>query len=298
MGVRSHLERGALTLLLRFVTFLPHRAALLFGACLGRLLWAFSWKKVDRAEARCVSSLGVGVTRARAVVRGFYGNLGRSAVEFARMEQLKPRLSDLVSLEGLEHLDRALARGRGVLILTGHFGNWELAGARLVEAGYAIMPIATKQKGWWGEFVQSQRRAVIGFETVSHSKGLGLREVFRTLEKGGVVAILQDLDARKDGVIVPFLGMPASTAVGIVKMHAKFGSPVVPVVALRRPDRVRHRLLIQEILSDRLDEDGNPFGTDMEKSLQMCNNTIEAWVRAYPDKWMWLQDRWKSTVPR
>ena len=81
-----------------------------------------------------------------------------------------------------------------------------------------------------------------------------------------------------------------------MKLHRRFGSPVVPVLYFRRPDGISHTVVIQDILSDALDADGNPFGADMVKSLQMCHNVLEGWVRAYPDQWLWLLDRWESTL--
>ncbi|NLL37763.1 MAG: lipid A biosynthesis acyltransferase [Fretibacterium sp.] len=297
--MKALLERVLLRFLVEIARLLPHRVALAFGAFLGRLLWAFSRRRVDRAEARCVSVLGIGVTRARKVIRDSYLNLGRSAIEFVCMNQLKPRLNELITIEGLENLKEAHARGLGVLAIVAHQGSWELAGARLVNEAYSFVPIATPQRnrGGWDDFVQTQRRDVAGYSDIALSRGMGPREVVKALKRGDVVLILQDLDAREDGVVVPFLGLPASTATGVVKLHTRFGSPVVPMVVLRCPDRIHHRIIIREILSDLTDKDGNPFGKDMVKSLQMCNNTLEAWIRSHPDQWMWLQDRWKSTVP-
>ncbi|MDR1979750.1 MAG: lysophospholipid acyltransferase family protein [Synergistaceae bacterium] len=280
----------------RFVNILPHWAALNLGALLGRGLWVFGKRKVDRAEARCVSALGMGVTPAREVVGRSYVNMGKSIVEFARMAKLRPRLTSLVSIEGKEHLDAALKRGRGVLLMTAHMGNWELAGARLAAEGYEIAPIYTPQrnKGGVNDLIGKQR-VDMGMKMVP-SEGLALREAFCALRKGSVLTFLQDLDARKEGVLVPFLGLPASTATGIVKMHRKFGAPVVPAVTVRNADGVRHTIRIQEILSDFCDEEGNPFGANMEKSLKMCNNILGKWIMEYPEQWMWLLDKWESVL--
>ena len=278
---------------------LPHRIAVALGSLLGWLFWALSWRKVDCGEARCVAALGVGVTVARGIVRGSYVNLGRSAAEFIRLERMLPALRERVTLEGRENLDRALARGRGVLLMAAHIGNWELAGARLVLEGYSVVPLYTPQRnrGGLNDLIYSQRTAVAGMRMVP-SEGAGLREAFRTLRRGGIVGVLQDLDARGEGIPVPFLGLPASAADGIVKLHRKFGSPVVPILYFRRPDTVSHTVVIHEILSDRTDSDGNPFGWDMVKSLQMCHNVLEGWVRAYPEQWLWLLDRWESTLKK
>jgi len=289
--------RCVVALLVGLVRRLPQGLALALGSLLGRLLWAFSWRKVDRGEVRCVSALGVGVTVARGIVRRSFINLGRSAVEFVRMDRMMPGLRETVTVEGRENLDRALARGRGALLMAAHIGNWELAGARLVLEGYPVVPLYTPQRnrGGLNDLIQRQRTVVAGMKMVP-SEGAGLREAFRTLRQGGIVGFLQDLDARSEGVPVPFLGLPASAADGIVKLHRRFGSPVVPVLYFRRPDGVSHTVVIQDILSDTPDADGNPFGVDMEKSLQMCHNVLEGWVRAYPDQWLWLLDRWESTL--
>ncbi|MDR2180873.1 MAG: lysophospholipid acyltransferase family protein [Synergistaceae bacterium] len=280
----------------RFVNILPHRAALRLGAFLGAVLWFFSRRKVDRAEARCVSALGMGVTLARSVVRKSYIHMGKSIVEFARVTKLRPRLTSLVSIEGREHLDEALKRGKGVLLMTAHMGNWELAGARLVAEGYAIAPIYTPQRNKNGvNDLVVQRRARMGMKMIP-SEGWGMRELFRVLRQGGVLVFLQDLDARKEGVSVPFLGLPARTATGIVKMHRKFGVPVVPAVTVRNADGIHHTIRVQKILSDVCDEDGSPFGVNVEKSLKMCNNILSQWVAEYPEQWMWLLDKWESAL--
>ena len=130
----------AAAFLIGLVRILPHRAAVALGATLGRLLWALSWKKVDRCESRCVLALGVGVTIARKAVRDSSDNIGRSAAEFIRLDKIKPRLREIMTIDGKENLDRALSLGKGVLLLAGHIDNWEIAGARLVLEGYPIVP--------------------------------------------------------------------------------------------------------------------------------------------------------------
>jgi KDO2-lipid IV(A) lauroyltransferase len=283
--------------LLRFLNILPHRAALSLGALLGGAFWLFSKRKVDKAEARCVSSLGVGITLARKIVRSSFVNGGKSVVEFARLEQLGPQLTSLVAIEGKELLDKAIARGKGVLIMTAHMGNWELCGARMVAGGYALAPIYTPQRNIGGinDLISVLRGSAAGMEMIP-SHGMGMREVFRKVQKGKLLVLLQDLDARNRGVVVPFLGLPSSTATGIVKMHRKFGAPIVPILCVRNPDGVTHRILINEILSDLPDEDGNIFGINMEKSLKMCNNILTGWITEYPEQWIWLLDKWGSTL--
>jgi KDO2-lipid IV(A) lauroyltransferase len=223
--------------------------------------------------------------------------MGKSVVEFVRFKRLAPRLKSLFSIEGKERLDEVLARGKGAILMAGHFGNWEMAGARLAAEGYSLMPVYTPQrnKGGLNDLI-SARRAEMAMEMIP-SEGFGLREILRALRGGGIVIFMQDLDARKEGVIVPFLGLPASSATGLVKMHRKFGTPVVAVLPTRNPDGVHHTLHIERVVSDLPDEDGSPFGTNMEKSLKMCNNILGEWVKSYPEQWMWLLDKWGFALP-
>ena len=241
--------------------------------------------------------MGVGVTVARKIVRSSYVNGGKSVVEFARLKRLAPRLTSLVTIEGKELLDEAIARGKGVLIMTAHMGNWELCGARMVAEGYALAPVYTPQRNVGGldDLVSIIRASAAGMDMIP-SEGWGMRAIFRAVRNGKLLVLLQDLDARKNGVIVPFLGLPSSTATGIVKMHRSFGAPVVPILCIRNPDGVTHSIRVHGILSDQPDEDGNPFGANMEKSLKMCNNILTSWVIAHPEQWIWLLDKWESTL--
>lgn len=293
------LARWAVASIVALVRALPHRWAVALGSLLGRALWLVSWRKVDLCEARCVMALGVGVTRAREIVRGSFVNVGRSAAEFARLDLIAPdALRELVRIEGADVLGRAMNRGKGVLLMAAHMGNWELSGARMVLEGHPIVPIYTPQRDTGGveAFIQRQRAAA-GMEMIK-SEGAALRGAFKALRAGKILCVLQDLDARASGVRVSFFGMPASAHVGIVEMHRRLGSPVVPLLCRRAADGIHHEILMREILSDRVDDDGTPWGVDRERSLMMCNDVLEGWIRACPDQWLWLLDRWASTMPK
>jgi KDO2-lipid IV(A) lauroyltransferase len=230
-------------------------------------------------------------------VRDSFDNIGRSAAEFVRLDKIKPLLKEIIPIEGKENLDRALSLGRGVLLMTGHIDNWEMAGARLVLEGYPIVPVYTPQPndGGINDFIQRQRTEAAGMRMVPNSGG-GMRDIIRALKANRVVCILQDLDARKRGISVPFFGLPASAYDGIVKLSCQYGSPVVPVFYSRLDDKIHHRMVFLPALNGMTDEDGNPFGSDMEKSLRMCNGVLEDWIRERPGQWLWLLDRWGSTL--
>ena len=286
--------------LIALIRFLPHGAALAFGRLVGRLARLLLWKKTDKCEARCVKSLGVGVTLARDIVKKSFINMGMSVVEFIRFPCMKDRVKDFAIFDEASKkiLTEAISRGRGVILMVAHMDNWELAAMRVISEGFPLHVVYTPQRNQGGanDIITKIRTETEGMLLIGN-KGAGLREIFRALRSGGVVVIMQDLDARRDGIIMNFLGLPASTHDGVVKLYQKFKCPIIPVHYLRDPrDFSRHSVTFTEILSDRTDKNGRPFGEDLEASLELCNEVIESWIRQNPEQWMWIMDRWEFTL--
>ncbi|MBQ7544229.1 MAG: lysophospholipid acyltransferase family protein [Synergistaceae bacterium] len=277
-----------LNIIVGFLRIIPHRTALALGRFIGRLLRLVLWKKTDRAEARCVAALGVGVTTAREIIRGSFMNLGMSAVEFVRFPLMKERVDEYIDFpeESQRLLRSALSRGNGAILMTSHMANWELAAMRVIHAGFELHAVYTPQKNDGGaeSMIADIRTNTVGMYIIDNHKGI--REIFRVLKAGGVVVIMQDLDARKDGVRTDFLRLPASTHDGIVKLWQKFGCPIVATHYVRDKDNPAHHIVeMTEILSDR-----EGF------SLDTCDEVIGGWIRERPELWLWLMDRWEYTL--
>lgn len=270
---------------------MPHSLALGLGGGLGSLLRLLSRKKVDAAEARCVKALGLGVTPAREVVRGAYANLGRSVAEFLRFPVIGGKIESLVEVHGEEFLRDALGRGKGVILLTAHFGNWEIAAATLSRHGFPMNAIGAEQRDSRITDRIAELRESFGIKTIS--KGFDLKSAIRCLKRGEVLGVLLDQDPRDKGLVVPFLGLPASTPYGPVKLAQKLGAAIVPLFIVRRDDGIHHDLHLLPALEG---EGGEPFGEDIERDVLLCNNLISDWIRKHPDHWLWLYPRWASTL--
>ena len=276
---------------MNFLRFIPHKLALSFGRLIGRLLHLILWKKVDRCEARCVKSLGIGITSAREIVRKSFMNLGMSAVEFIRLPKIISNLNKYIDYpeDSKKVLRQALSRGNGVILMSSHMANWELTAAILIQSGFELHAVYTPQRDKNAEAIISDVRTnTMKMKMIDNHKSL--REIFKTLKANGIVVIMQDLDARKDGVITNFLGLPASTHDGIIKLYQKFHCPIVPVHYVRDENNpAHHHAETPEILSDK-------FSDDAQANLEMCNNVIEKWIKDRPDLWLWLMDRWEYTL--
>ena len=275
---------------------MPHSFALSFGRFAGRIARLILWKKTDRCEARCVKALGVGVTAARGIIKESFVNMGMSLVEFIRSPVMMKDVKKFAVFddESKKILTEALSRKRGVILMTAHMDNWELAAMRVSSEGFPLHVVYTPQSNKDGDnFINKIRTENEGMILIP-GEGAGLRDVFRTLRAGGILVVMQDLDARKDGIILNFLGLPASTHDGTVKLYQKFKCPVIPVHYYRdKNNPALHHVKFTEILSDR-----PGFGEDLKESLENCNKVIEGWIKETPEQWFWIIDRWTYTLGR
>jgi KDO2-lipid IV(A) lauroyltransferase len=223
------------------------------------------------------------------VLREHYRELGRVLAEYAHLDRLAraPLGKVFVETGGIEALEPL--RGRGAILLSGHYSNFELMGAmvaRLNPVDFLVKPLANEGV----ERLIAGRRADAGVGCIRTSEGT--RGVYQALAAGRWVAILADQDARRRGLFVPFFGRPASTAVGPARMSLKTGAPIVMGFAVRRPDG-RFDLQVEGPL-----EVAEPEAPDAVLRLTARHVAVlEAWVRARPELWFWLHRRWKTRPP-
>jgi KDO2-lipid IV(A) lauroyltransferase len=270
---------------------LPHRVALFLGASLGTAVGRLSCKRFEKARARCAKALGVDDENAASVISGAYEHFGKCLAEFLRLPLMLDRLESMIDLEGEEFLRDALAKGRGVIFLSAHIGNWEYGAALLARMGFPVSAIGAEQRDQRITDAIADMRRSVGVNHVS--KGVELKAALSCLKRGEILCVLLDQDARSAGVVSPFLGLPASTPVGPIRLARKFGSPVLPVHIIRRPDGERFLMKVEPPLEG---PNGEPFGEDVQYAADRCNEAISAWIRQTPEQWMWMYPRWESTI--
>ena len=223
------------------------------------------------------------------VLREHYRELGRGGAEYAHLDRLAraPLGEVFVDTAGIEVLEPL--RGRGAILLSGHYSNFELMGAmvaRLNPVDFLVKPLSNAGV----ERLIAGRRAEAGVGCISTSDGT--RGVYEALAAGRWVAILADQDARQRGLFVPFFGRPASTAAGPARMSLRTGAPIVMGFAVRRPDG-RFDLQVEGPLGL-----AEPEAPDAVLRLTAIHAALlEARVRAHPELWFWLHRRWKTCAP-
>lgn len=273
------------------VCLLPHRAALALGAFVGRCVELASGSYAHKARARCARVLGVSQPQARAIISSAYSHFARAIVEFARSPVMANRMEELITIHGEENLRRAYDLGKGVILLSAHIGNWEYAGAQLVRLGYVVNAIGAEQRDERITQLIASLRESVGVKPLG--KGLDLKGAIRCLQRGELLAVLLDQDARDMGVVSPFLGFPAATPIGPLKLAHKLGCKIVPGRMIRRPDGVRYDLYLEPALEGR---EGKAFGEDIQESADQCNEVISRWILEHPGQWLWMYPRWASTL--
>jgi KDO2-lipid IV(A) lauroyltransferase len=274
---------------------LPRRVALLLMRGLGRL--GFIMAGGPRRRTIKHLSLVYGQEKSAAEIkklaRRVFIHFATAAADLIRMPViLKQGIDKLVTASGLEHLDRALAEGRGVLMISCHFGNWEMLGAWIAQQGYPSRVVGTSLFDPRLDRILVATRDQAGYTNIA--RGKGTREIIRALKKGGVVGMLTDQDTKAEGVFVNFFGRPAHTPTGPAVLARRLDLPIIPIFIYLQDDltyRIECLPPLELVKSD--DE-----AYDIQANTQKCSDTYEAMIRRFPEQWVWMHKRWKTQPDR
>ena len=224
----------------------------------------------------------------RAIVLKMFCNLGQNGMEWLQLPRWSPeRLKSLVTSEGVDHLRAALALGRGAIIVSGHFGNWELMPLYLRSLGFEGEILARHLRyPEYEQFLINMRKR-FGMNTLLRGS---LKDVARLLREKKIVGMLPDQDTDSlEGIFVDFLGRPAYTPIGPAALSVLTGAPIVPVFNMRQGQRFR--LFVQPAIMP-------PTGIDRMKAIeqltQAWSDVLAAFITRYPDHWVWMHRRWKT----
>lgn len=272
---------------------LPVPWALALGRALGGLIGALDRRHRRLAESQLAAAFGPSFD-ARGTARAVYRHLGMCLAEMALVEPRVRRgaVGAWVRIEGLEHVRAALAKGKGLAIVSGHLGNWELGAVAMAAAGIPISIVTRPLDNPRLDAVLCRIRASGGSEVIA--KRSALRAIREVLARGRALAILIDQDAREHGVFVPFFGRPASTIPSIAAVCLRAEAPLVVTAMRREPGHMTHVLAFEpvEILPSAGDR-----GEDAARLTALLTSRLEAAIRRAPEQWLWMHRRWKTAPP-
>lgn len=228
----------------------------------------------------------------KGIARRSYQNVGKMAFEWLHFSAAgDERIRSSVLFDHEEYLEQASQDGRGAILLSGHFGNWELMAAAIAKRGYPLSVVAVKQRNRRVDRFINDLRASSGIRVIR--PGLAIRGVFRALANNEFVALLGDQDAHHEGVFVDFFGRPASTHQGPAALALKTGACIILGSAVRLPDG-RHRVLTDRLTVNHL-KGATP--ANIRKVTEAHVGLLEKRIRQFPDHWFWMHRRWKTRPP-
>ena len=291
----SHrVQYGALRGVIGVLRRMGMRAAGRVGANLGMLGYrplGIRREVVERQVRAAFPSLPA--DEVQRIARASYANLGRTTAETALLPLYdRERIIDMFDeVEGWSIVEERLARGKGLILVSGHFGNWEVGGAYLAARGVQMQAVARYMENPLFDAYLTRTRERIGMRIVHDDEAV--RRVPRSLRDGNAVAFLVDQGAvGLASIWVPFFKRLAKTPRGPAVFALRLGAPVVFGAAIRQPSG-RFRLTFEPIDST---STGN-LEADVERIVTDYTATLERWVRRAPEQYFWQHRRWKHQRP-
>ena len=269
---------------------LPLPVTRAFGRSVGRLLFLSlgRYRRVALKNLNLVYGRELDEAARLQMAKEVFRNFGETAAEFLKLPQMPlAEVDALVTVNGEENLKQALAMDKGVLLMTGHFGNWEFLARWLNLHGYPLNVVSRRANDPEAEKLLTDTRTEGGAQVFS--RGNSARAVLQCLKKKEIVALLPDQNA--GDVFVPFMGVRTGTVDGPAIIHLKTGAPLLFSWCARTPE---DRFIITFEPPVIIKSTGERAG-DIEAVMACVNAHLEAQVRQYPTQWLWLHDRWKHT---
>lgn len=288
---RKHFEYALFLGLNAVVKALPRRLALRLGAGIGALTPYLMPKRRKTAYANLRQAYPEkSEAEIRSIMSKMFRHLGKSGVEMLLVDSFRGQhdLETYFEFHGLEHLRDAYALGRGVFLLSGHLGFWEVGTFFLGELGFPADFVAKKMHNpYVGRHFEKLREA--GGGRVIDARQ-GARKIVRSLAEKRLVCVLLDQHTSpRTSVKVDFFGRPAYTTPIITQIAMKYDVPIVPVFTYRTKDD-RYQVFFEPAL--RLPDDPRPEAIAEQTALLTAR--IEAAVRKAPHQWFWVHRRWRA----
>ncbi len=293
--IRDWIEYLPAWLLLKGLGALPRRWALTMGYGIGWIVY-WCWRRLRRVGLRNLELAfpDLSPPERKRILKRAFRNLGRLLAEFSQFPKLTPtNIHHLVKYEGLEYFLQARARGRGVLILTAHFGAWELSSLAHSLYGYPMHFLVRRLDNPRLHRLIERYRTLGGNHPIN--KAEAARQVLGALKRGETVGILMDLNTQPhEGIFCDFFGRAACTSPIIATFALRTDTPVVPGFLIWDEQERIHRLRFAPPVD--LIRTGDPQ-RDIELNTTQFNRIIEQMIRQYPDQWLWVHKRWATRPP-
>lgn len=272
-----------------FFNTIPRGAAIFVGSVFGCLAYLLSKKDRLKAERhlKLIYGKNLNFTKRRTIVRGLFINFGKNIADVVRFKKYYfSQIQPLVDIEGREFFDEVYNRGKGVIAVTGHIGNFELLAAYFANAGYNAAAIGREMYDKRLDKVLVDNRQSLNVVNIDTNDSP--RRVLKVLKDGYALGVLIDTDSmRVRSEFIPAFGRLSYTPVGQTILGLKTGAGFVPIVCVRNGKR--YKIIVRpEIKIERTDD----FERDVYNITKQCTKALEEIIHVYKDQWIWIHNRW------
>lgn len=291
MKISHGLEYITLWTLTKMVQIIPGRLADALAWCLGKMTYYIltSRRRIAEENLRRAFPGEISEERIAEIVKIVFINIARTTITFTRQPVLKRKnfLKSVISSKGTEYIEKALNEGRGAMMVTGHYGNWELFGRWLPSAGYPTDFLMGHQHNEKVNdlFISFRKTEGLGLIPV----GIASRHVLKSLKANRLIGVASDQHAASGGVVVNFLGRPASTPKGPAAFAVKVGAPIIFGYLVR----IKYGQYKIEFFPPIYPPNSGNSEKDINEMTQQYASILESLIREKPEEWMWTHRRWK-----
>jgi KDO2-lipid IV(A) lauroyltransferase len=290
--MRQRLEYGLAWILIKLIGSLPRPLARAAGITLAYIVYVLH-VRLRRVGMRNLALAFPEKSRRerKRILRGEFRSLGRQVAEVSLFPKYTAKnVTRVVVYDGFENYERAFARGKGVLFLTGHLGAWELSAFAHSLQGHPLNVLMRPLDNVYLDDLTRHYRTMHGNKMLD--KDGSPRVMLSAMKAGEVVGILMDTNMTPpQGVFVDFFGIPACTASGLARIALRTDAAVVPGFTIWDPVLRKYRLHFDPAVE--LERTGNDEA-DAVTNTARFTKIIEDYVRRYPDQWLWVHRRWKT----
>lgn len=285
---------------LKVFAFLVQRLPYSIVIAMGRFMGSFanffvSPKRNKKAYLNLKSAMGGKLSQKdmKRIIRKVYSGFGEDFIQTLRIPVVdKKYFENMIEVKGFEHVQSSLNKGRGGVLLTGHFGNWEYLNLTSAFTGCPIMAVARPQKMKRLDDLLNSFRKSKGCDVII--KENAVKDILKGLKNNRLIGILADQAGGPGGIFLPFFGRVASTAAGPITLALRAGCDILPTFHVRL-DRGRHRIEVNppiNIPSELNQDEKIKYG--VKKYLDIFGE----YIAKYPHQWLWMHNKWKRTPTR
>ena len=273
------------------VSILPVRAAYAFAVLISDIHFLFS--KTDREAVRANLKVVLGKDVSSKMVREVFRNFGRYLADFFTMtKKVSPRyVQEHVEYVNIEHIDHALKKGKGVILVSAHVGNWEMASAVVASLGYPLAVIALIHKDHRVNAFFDRQREFFGTTVIPATTAV--RRCLEHLKANRVLAILGERDFGAKGMVIDFLGRKAMVPKGTALFSLKTGAPIIPTMFVRK-DNGDFRFIFHEPIEPPAVPPGGITDELAAQTISRYLSVLEREIREHPLQWLMFREFWYS----